>query len=201
MGDVIEVKDTNEGFDVHPEGQYVGLCVDQIDLGERVEEYVGKPKKLVPKIALVFRTGTRGEKKGEIVDVSVEFTRSMYETAGMRKFLESWRGKSYTDDQAKEGVQLHRLDGMAALISVECVKSRGGKNYAKIKSIAPLPSMIPVPSMPAYTRAEFWATRKKQYLDESTKFRNDIGISAQAPSAASSFEDVPLPDSPDDLPF
>ena len=79
----------------HPEGQFVAVCCDVIDLGEKVDDYPGTPPKLSPKCALVFRTGEKNADTSEAIDIAQEYTVSMGEKANLRKALESWRGKPY----------------------------------------------------------------------------------------------------------
>lgn len=190
MPDTITAQDKGTGFTPHTEGQFAAVCVDVIDLGQRVEQYPGKPARVVPKCALVFLSNTPGETK----DISVEFTVSMGEKASLRGFLESWRGKTYSPEQASAGIPLDKLVGHSGLISVEHKRSGKGNVYAKIKTIAPLPKEITAPVANGYTRGEFWAGRKKAYAEEASKFLQTV---------AHSDSDLPAqtPDDDDDLPF
>lgn len=191
MGDNVVAQDKGSGFTPHDEGQFAAACADVVALGQRVEQYPGKPARVVEKCALVFLTSSDGETK----DVSVEFTVSMNERAGLRQFLESWRGKSYSAEQAAAGVPLNKLEGHGALISVEHKRSQKGRTYAKIKTISPLPQGLTAPDVSGYQRAPFWAERKKAYTEEAERFRQTV--------ARSEPEMVP-PDEDDDdssLPF
>lgn len=173
MADEINAKDNGGGgFLPHPEGQFGAVCVDTIDLGERLKTWGNKPK-VSPMCALVFMTGEENESTGHLHDVHQEFTVSMFESASLRLFLEAWRGRSYTEEQAKAGVPLHKLVGQAALISVEHKKSAKGRTYAVIKSIMPLPKgmIAPAVNLDGYERAAFWEDRKKGYRDELANFR------------------------------
>jgi hypothetical protein len=198
MPDVIEAKHTATQFQPHPEGQFVVRCVDAINMGQKVESFQGAPPKLVQKCVLVFQSGEKNE-DGRLHEVSAEMTISMGERANLRKLLEQWRGKSYTDEQARAGVPVHKLVGQPALMTVEHKKSNSGRIYAKISSIAPLPKAMQnaVPELPAYARPAFWQERKDEYATEVSKF-----LAAQQSSPA--FDDVPDglgEDDDDDLPF
>ena len=196
MADQITAKDEGVKFLPHPEGQYGARCVDVIDLGNRVEQYQGKPPRVAHKCALVFDAGEKNPENGEPHVVHVEFTVSMFERAGLRLFLESWRGRSYREDEARDGVPLHKLEGAAALISVEHKESKGGRTYAKIKTISPLPKGMAPPELNGYKRAEFWAKKKEEYAAELAK--------AQPKKVDDDFRDFPeAPDAYDesDLPF
>src|SRR5579864_255671 len=109
IADPVVAKGNDSKFRPHPEGQFVGQCVDVIALGESVEEFAGQPQRLVQKCALVFRTGERNEDIGEFIDIAREFTVSMGEKANLRKFMEQWRGRPYTAEQIEAGVPLHKM--------------------------------------------------------------------------------------------
>lgn len=205
MADAINVKGNSDAkFKNHPAGQYTAQCVDTINLGERVISFLGKPTEVRGKCALVFRTGEKNPDTGVIIDVSHEFTISMFETANLRQFLEQWRGKSYSPEQADEGVQLEKLVGHWALISVEEKQSKKNRTYAIIKSIAPLPNAMPRPTFLPYTREEYWGERKVEYAAEVKAYRDALAQSAPqdfAAAAASVQDGADGSSSVDDLPF
>lgn len=196
----------NEGgaaFTPHPAGQFASRCVDVIDLGEKVEQYEGKPPKLSHKVALVFRTGEVNPETGDVIDIAKEFTLSMYETANLRKFLEQWRGQGFSDDEVEEGAPLHKLCGVAALLNVEHKKSGNNRIYANINAVQKLPKVMEAgaPIGDDYERPEYLVTRKAEYAAGAAEYRKRIG----APSASKpvgGFEDFPAAtDESDDLPF
>ena len=195
MADQVTVRDEGAKFQPHPEGQFPARCVDVINLGLRVETFQGKSPRVVKKAAIVFDTGTTGE-TGEPLTVHTEFTLSMFERAGLRLFLESWRGRSYTEEEATAGVPLDKLEGHAALLSVEHKRSASGRMYAKIKTISPLPKGLPVPDG-TYKRAEFWAKRKEEYALEVAKHRAQHASQDDGPS----YDPLGDDDLDDSLPF
>lgn len=205
MADDVVARDESKPFPIHPEGQFAAVCVDTVDLGLRVEQFEGKAKKLTSKCAIVYATGASDPDTGEMLTVAPELTVSMYETSGLRVLLEAWRGKSYTEEQAKDGVKLAKMVGHPALIVVEHKRSGKGRSYAKIKAIMPLPEGMPKAILPAeYVRADFWDKRKKAYAAEVVEFRKG----AQRPVGAAAggngnFSDYPeaLDEEDDDLPF
>ena len=190
MADQVTAQDSSQNFKAHDEGQFAASCADVVDLGERLEQYPGKPSRVVRKVALVFVTNSSGETK----DISAEMTLSMNERAALRAFLEAWRGKSYTPEQAAAGVPLDKLERAGALISVEHKRSAKGRTYGKIKTIAPLPAGLTAPVLNGYTRAEFWQGRKKAYAEEVARYKQTL-------VASSEFPNEPPPDEDDDLPF
>ncbi len=202
MSDTITATATDAKFSPHPVGQFAARCVDVVDLGEKLEQYPGSPQHLARKCLLIFRTGERNNETGEIIDIAKEFTVSMGEKANLRKFLEDWRGKSYTPAQIEEGVPLHKLTGQPALITVEHKLSGKGRTYANLKGVTPLPKQMAevAPDATGYERAEYIAERKKNYAQEAQAFRK-----AMAAPPASEPEDegypAPLDDDDSSLPF
>lgn len=198
----------NEGggsFTPHPEGQFAARCVDVIDMGEKVEQYGDNPAKLSHKVNLVFRTGEKNE-KGEYIDLAKEFTLSMFDLANLRKFLEAWRGKTFTDAEVEEGAPLHKLCGVTALLSVEQKQSKGGRTYANISSAVKLPKMME-PGAPIgddYERPAYLIDRKAEYATAALGYRQSIGATIGKAKAAlgddmEGFPPEPMDD--DDLPF
>ncbi len=197
MSDPINAKGSDSKFKPHPEGQFVAVCADTIDLGERVETFAGTPPKLAKKCAIVFRTGERNEQTGEPVDIAREFTVSMGEKANLRKFLEQWRGKPYNAQQVEDGVPVDKLTGQPALLTVSHSVSSQGKTYANITACVGVPKQMQgsAPAIGDYVRAEFWAKKKKEYREAADKFRADQGAPPQ------DFDDTQAFDDSDDLPF
>ena len=197
----------NEGgaaFTPHEAGQFAARCVDVIDLGEKVEQYEGKPAKLAHKVCLVYRTGEKNPDTGDVIDLAKEFTVSMYETANLRKFLAQWRGRDFTDAEVEEGAPLHKLCGISALVNVEHKKSGAGRLYANVNAIQKLPKVME-PGCPAgddYERPEYLVKRKADYAVDAKAYRERIGAAGPKGTAPANFEDFPdaMP-ADDDLPF
>lgn len=196
----------NEGgaqFQPHPEGQFAARCVDVIDLGEKVERFADKPEKLSHKVALVFHTGEKNV-DGSAIDLAKEFTLSMFELANLRKFLEAWRGKTFTDDEVEAGAPLHKLCGVTALVSVEHKTSGGGRTYANITSCTKLPKVME-PGAPIgdhYERPEYLIKRKADYATAAQDYKVRVGAIIKGAIPGPKDEDFDWDDdSTDDLPF
>lgn len=191
--DPVTAKDSSAQYEAHPEGQTAALCVDCIDLGERVKSYKGQPPYLAHSVVLVFQSG-KVNSQGKLHEVSQEFTVSMGPKANLRKFLEGWRGKSYTEEQARAGVPLHKLVGQAALIAVEHKTSQQGRTYANLRNIAQLPEGMVAPTLPAYERPAFYEEKRAKYAEEVKAFKASQGESFDdAPEALTDDSDDGLP--------
>lgn len=182
---------------IHPEGQFVAQCVDVIDLGEKLRAFADKPPRLTPMCALVFRTGARSDDTGDYIDVSQEFAVSMSDKANLRKFLEAWRGKKYTQEQAEQGVPLHKLESQFALVTIAHSEPTNDRVYANITSCVGVPEQMRAICKPytGYARAEWWGKRKQEYADAAGNFRK-----ANAANGATAISGAPALD-PDDPGF
>lgn len=198
MADEVTAKSSgNEGdFAPHPAGTHVARCVDTINLGQKVDQYGDNPAKLVSKVVLVFRTAEKRH-DGKPFDIGQEFTLSMGTKSNLRRFLENWRGKPYSDEQAEEGVPLHKLVGQAALLSVAHKKSGAGRIYGYIATVMPVPKGMQPPEETEYVRADYWGERAKEYAEGVRKFKAQH---APPPEHDDEAFEATAPDD-DDLPF
>jgi len=198
MSDHKTAKDDGPTYEPHPKGQFAARCCDVIDLGFKVESFQQQDAELKDKTALVFRTDAPLREDGKLWQIGQEFTHSMGKKSNMRKFLQDWRGEPYTEEEAKAGVPLDKLEGVPALVTIAHKVSGAGNTYAIIAGIAPLPKkmLADAPGLEGYTRAEFWQTRKDEYAKAAHAFR------ARLPTQPASDPGEPAPDEPDDdLPF
>lgn len=194
MSDTVYATGSESKYRTHPEGQFIGQCVDVIDMGEKVEEYAGKEPSIFHKCVIVFRTDERNEDTGEHIDVAREFTVSMGDKANLRKFLEQWRGKPYNAAEVKEKVPLHKLTGQWSLLTIAHKVSKGGRTYANITAAVGVPKQLQssLPEFDKYVRPDFYEKRKAEYAEAVRAFKGDAATQSGPPA--------PLDDD-DDLPF
>lgn len=131
-----------------PAGTYAARCYSMIHIGTVVEEYMGENKEL-NKVRITWELPTElkvfKEENGEQpYSVSKEFTLSMHEKANLRKFLESWRGKGFSEEEAKS-FDITKLLGKSCLISIIHKTSKQGSQYAVISSCSTLPKGMVCP--------------------------------------------------------
>lgn len=205
--------DDSKQFAPHPTGGHVLKCVDVVDYGMVVDEWEGRVK-VQHKVALVFQSKHVNE-NGHPYLITTEFTVSMFELANLRKFLEMWRGQSYTEEQAKAGVPLDKLEGRYGYATIEHGTSKKGRKFANIVSIMPVPEGVPLPEVAPYARPDFLTKRKAEYAAEYQRHKaTEEGLEGTgpgkpgsavtgAPNRDTSFDDFPsqLEDEDDDLPF
>lgn len=85
-----------------------------------------------------------GKKLNGPVVIGAFFTASMHEKATLRKRLESWRGRKFTDEEAGN-FDVSTILGKACMLTV-VENVVGDRVYANIDSISPLPKGVPAPS-------------------------------------------------------
>lgn len=135
-----------------PPGNYIARCFSLVDLGRQEVEWSGVTK-LQRKIAIsweVFGEDEDGSPLTTTVDdqempmtISKRFTLSLSDKSALRKDLESWRGKQFSEDELK-GFDLTKLIGVYCMINVTHsagVKDKQ-KTYANVAAITPLPKSL-----------------------------------------------------------
>lgn len=162
MADKLTLKDEGGQFKAHDEGMWSGRCVDLMRLGQRIETWPGSPSKIVDKMMLAFATNADTEPRV----IFKEFSESFNPKSSLRLFAESWRGKGFTPEQLRLGVQVDKMVGVPCMLSVAHRTSAKGKEYAVIQTITPLPKGMEAPDGKGYVRPEFWEERRKQYAAE-----------------------------------
>ena len=144
----IYAESTGTSFSPMEAGAYAARCYSMIQIGTVKETYKGE-EKLQHKVRLTFEFPTEKkvfkEENGEQPYViSKEFTLSMHEKATLRKFLESWRGKNFSEEEAKR-FDITVLLGKQCLINVVHHTNEKGDTYAQIASVSPIPKGMTCP--------------------------------------------------------
>lgn len=122
-------------------GNYAARCISMIHVGTIEEEFKGV-KKWMDKVILTWeipdeqKEFTEGKGLQPYV-FSKDFTLSMYEKAALRKYLEGWRGKAFTNDEA-DAFDITALIGKTCLINIIHTE-KGDKTYANISGVSAMP--------------------------------------------------------------
>jgi hypothetical protein len=115
-----------------PEGLHHGVCVDVVNLGIVQGAYGAKHK-----VRLVWQLDAREDAQGRRYDVARVYTLSLHERAALRKDLESWRGRKFTDRELDGGFDLEKLVGVNAQVQVTHDLSDDGTCYANVSTVVP----------------------------------------------------------------
>lgn len=128
-----------------PAGSHIGICCDVVDLGLVKTVYGGKTK-TQPKIRVVWQTGEYQE-SGKPFYVSKRYTLSLHEKAALRKDLETWRGRPFTNEEL-EGWDVEAVLGAAAMLAVTHNAVQGSV-WANVQAVMKPPKGMPVPALDA----------------------------------------------------
>ena len=132
-----------------PSGVFIGRCFSLIDLGTQLStgQY---GEKMQHKIRIgweLFGEDDAGEPLTIDVDgkempltISKSYTVSLHEKASLRKELAAWRGKDFTDEEAR-GFDVSRLLGAYCMVNVTTSESNG-KTYSNVAGLTPLPGAL-----------------------------------------------------------
>jgi hypothetical protein len=127
------VKSTGGGdFELTPEGTYIGRCIKVIDLGTQTTtgQFGTKSQRKVMVTWELLDDDTK-MKDGRPYAASQFYTASLHEKAQLRKDLEAWRGKKFTETEL-DGFDLKNVLGTYCMLQV--VHSADGQ-YANINAI------------------------------------------------------------------
>ena len=143
-------KDSGGGdFKKVPPGVYIGRCYSLIDIGTQFTDGVYGPKS-AHKIRIaweLFGEDEAGQPLTALVDgkempltISKSYTVSLHEKASLRKDLAAWRGKDFSEEEAK-AFDVSKL--MGAFCMINAVNSEtNGKTYTNVAGITPLPGAL-----------------------------------------------------------
>lgn len=139
----------NGNFKRVPPGVYIGRCYSLIDLGTQFSDGQYGPKSQ-HKIKLgweLFGEDEQGQPLTIDVDgksmpmtISKSYTVSLHEKSLLRKDLAAWRGKDFTEDEAK-AFDVARLMGAYCMVNVTHSETNG-KTYTNIAGLTPIPGAL-----------------------------------------------------------
>ncbi len=144
--------DTGGGnFKRVPSGVFIGRCYSLIDLGTQTTaanaQYAESSK---PKLQVgweLFGDDEDGNPLTIEIDgkempltISKRYTRSLNEKASLRKDLSAWRGRDFTDEEAK-AFDVSKLIGAYCMVNVTTSETNG-KTYSNVAGLTPLPGAL-----------------------------------------------------------
>lgn len=197
-----------------PQGVFIGRCFSLIDLGtQHTSGQYGD--KFQHKIRIgweLFGDDEQGQPLTIEVDgkempltISKSYTVSLHEKAGLRRDLAAWRGRDFTEEEAK-AFDVSKLMGAYCMVNVTTSETNG-KTYSNVAGLTPLPGALknakPVPvhenvvfDLDAPDMKVFATFHEKlqEAIKKSPEWAQATGQKQQP--AGSGFDDMP-----DDCPF
>lgn len=131
----LTVSQGNSGnFEIVPEGTYIARCYKVIDLGtQTVTGQYGTKQQQKVNITWELLDDDVKMQDGRPFATSKKYTASLHEKAQLRKDLEAWRGKKFTDEEL-EAFDLKNILGTYCMLQIVHVES-GDKTYANVNAI------------------------------------------------------------------
>lgn len=132
-----------------PQGVFIGRCYSLVDLGTQFTDGQYGPKSQ-HKMKIGWELFGEDEHGAELtVDVdgktmpmtiSKTYTVSLHEKAGLRRDLSAWRGKDFTEEEAKS-FDVEKLVGAYCMLNVTTSETNG-KTYSNVAGLTPLPGAL-----------------------------------------------------------
>lgn len=133
-------KSGGASFDPVAEGVYNAVCYSVVDLGHHLDPTFGKRNHSCLITWEIPSERITIEKDGVKMDlpraISRTYTLTLGEKSNLRKDLQTWRGRVFTE-QELEGFDIKNLLGKSCMLQVIHNK-KGEKTYANIAAIMPL---------------------------------------------------------------
>jgi len=125
-------------FELTPAGTFVAVCYRFIDRGTQMTEYMGE-KKTRREVMLSWELADELMADGRPFSASKTYTWSMNEKATLRKDLESWRGRAFSDDDfdGPNAFNTKKLLGAPCMLTITH-ETKEGRTFAKIAGIGKL---------------------------------------------------------------
>jgi hypothetical protein len=213
-----------------PQGMHVARCYSMVHIGNVEWEYKGE-KKISNKIRLTWELPNEmrvfKEENGEQpMVISKEYTLSMYEKANLRRDLESWRGKGFSNAEADD-FDVTKLLGQPCLLNLVHV-TKGDNTYCNVAGVNPLMKGMECPAQindsfefnyddkfdnawvkeqPDFIKSQIFSTpeyQSRMMTMEDKEQLNKIaseGFPKNVPTPAHTMDEIPVEEFEDEPPF
>jgi hypothetical protein len=149
MGFIAKDSGGESNFKKVPPGVYVARCYSLIDMGTQVsdDQYGLKEQHKIRIGFEIFGEDDNGNDLTIDVDgkpmpltISKTYTLSLHEKASLRKDLAAWRGRDFTEEEAK-AFDVSKLINAYCMVNVT-TSENNGKTYTNIAGLTPLPQAL-----------------------------------------------------------
>lgn len=124
-------------FELPPAGTHLAVCYRVIDLGTQDTSHNGQAKRQ-HKILVSWELPDEKMKDDRPFTISQRYTWSVSDKATLRKHLESWRGKNFTDaDFGPNGFNIKNIIGVGCVLTITHT-DKGDKHYANVVAVGKL---------------------------------------------------------------
>jgi hypothetical protein len=134
----------NRDFEPVSAGVHTARCYQIIDLGHQTTEWQGTVK-VLPKVRITWEICDENMSDGRPFSISREYTASIGPKATLRKDLEAWRNRPFTESELA-AFSLENVLGAPCQLQIGHT-DKNGKVYANINSIMSTPKGMSVPEL------------------------------------------------------
>jgi len=205
---------TNSSFKPVPPGMHLGRLYRIIDLGTQTTEHLGKAKSS-HKVMLQWEVHSEDDAgvptvtdDGKPLSLSKNYTLTLDERGTLRKDLQTWRGRDFSEDEL-HGFDIKAVLGQWAMLSVIKAQGNNGKEYTNVAAVMSVPKSVRAAGLPEPHNEPKMFVIDTPDMDMFEKFSENVrakissspewqarGKSSGKSSAKTSFDDME-----DDVPF
>ena len=134
----LTIAETGTDYTPPEAGTFTARCCALLDMGTQTSVWEGEEKR-AHKVLLSFEITDPDTRRadGTAHVISKKFSGSLHAKSGLRKFLESWRGRPFTPEELR-GFDLKNVLGLDCLVGV-VHESKGDRVFANLGSVMKLP--------------------------------------------------------------
>jgi hypothetical protein len=136
-----------------PTGTHLGRLYRIIDLGTQSSEFAGKMKSL-RKVMLQWEVHSEDDAgnptvtdDGKPLSLSKNYTLTLDEKGTLRKDLQTWRGRDFTEEELA-GFDIKVILGQWAMLSVIKAIGNNGKEYTNVAAVMSVPKSVRAAGFP-----------------------------------------------------
>jgi hypothetical protein len=151
-------------FTPSPAGTHLAICYRVLDLGTQDGTWEGKPTQK-HQVMIGWELCDERMEDGRPFTVGKRYTFSSSEKATLRKDLEAWRGRAFSDAELTggppDGFHIRKIIGVPCLLTVIHEVGRDGRTRARISSVTKImkgqaaPRMVNPPQYLSLAPGEF----------------------------------------------
>lgn len=156
-------------FTPAPEGLHQAVCVDVHDIGLQKTPWGEKHR-----VLLVWQIDLINEETGKRFDVRTYYTLSLSDKSNLRRDLECWRGRKFTEEEL-QGFDLEKLLTANCQLQIVHNLSDEGKTYANVQAIVPFSTKLGPKLQPQeYVRLKDRAKAQGNGKPETPSYEDDV---------------------------
>lgn len=133
------IKSDKQDFPVTPQGLHTAVCYGLVDCGTHEEVWQGQPHDRHV-LFVLFELPTETIEIDGVTKprgISQKYTLSLHPKSALRRDLESWRGKNFTNSELVQGFELKDVLGKNCQLNIVHNETED-RTYANINTIVPL---------------------------------------------------------------